>query len=105
MKKSIAQGLREQSISYLFVAPDVILFVVFIVGPHIASFYWSFTEFNGIQSAKWVGLANYRNIFFHDPRFWKAIRNTIFYTVGVIPPGIALSLLLAIAVDQKIRQI
>ena len=66
MKKSMAQGLREQWISYLFVAPAVVLFAVFIVGPLIASFYWSFTEFNGIQPAKWVGLANYRNIFFQN---------------------------------------
>ncbi len=103
MKKSVVQHLREQSTSYLFVAPAVILFVVFIVGPLIASLYWSFTEFNGIQPSKWIGLANYKNIFFHDPRFWKAIGNTALYTVGVIPPGIALSLLLAIAVDQKIK--
>jgi multiple sugar transport system permease protein len=81
----------------------VILFLVFVVGPLTASFYWSFTEYNGIQPPKWVGLENYRNIFFNDPRFWKAIGNTFFYTVGVIPPGFVLSLLLAIAVDQHIK--
>jgi len=80
-----------------------LLFFVFVVGPLIASFYWSFTEFNGIQSPKWVGMDNYRNIFTNDPRFWKSIRNTIFYTLAVIPPGVALSLMLAIAIDQKIR--
>ena len=56
-----------------------------------------------MHAPKWVGVDNYRNILFHDPRFWKSINNTIFYTVGVIPIGVALSLLLAIAVDQQIR--
>ncbi len=103
MKKDFIQKARNQAVSYAFIAPAVVLFVVFVAGPLIASFYWSFTEFNGIQAAKWVGLENYRNIFLNDPRFWKSVRNTIFYTMGVIPPGIAIALLLAIAVDQKIR--
>lgn len=102
-KKSLFTILNEQKWSYLFVAPAVLLFVIFVLGPLLASFYWSFTQYDGIHSPKWVGLANYKNIFFNDPRFWKSIRNTIFYTVGVIPPGVALSLLLAIAVDQHIR--
>jgi multiple sugar transport system permease protein len=89
--------------SYLFIAPAVILFVVFVLGPLVASFYWSFTDYNGIHPPKWVGLANYKNIFFHDPRFWKAMQNTAFYAAGVIPVGVVLSLLLAMAVDQQIK--
>lgn len=102
-KKGLLTKLNEQKWAYLFVAPGVILFVVFVLGPLVASFYWSFTEYNGIGPPKWVGIENYKNIFFHDPRFWKSIRNTVFYTVGVIPPGLVISLLLAIGVDQQIR--
>lgn len=102
-RAKLVQHMKNQAVSYLYIAPAVILFVVFIVGPLIASLYWSFTEFNGIQASKWVGAENYRNIFLHDPRFWRSVWNTVFYTVGVIPPGIAISLLLAIAVDQKIK--
>lgn len=102
-KKAFLTKLNEQKWSYLFIAPGVILFLVFIVGPLIASFYWSFTDYNGMHAPRWVGLENYRNIFFHDPRFWKSVGNTVFYTVGVIPLGVVLSLLLAIAVDQHIR--
>ncbi|OGW84808.1 MAG: hypothetical protein A2987_02520 [Omnitrophica bacterium RIFCSPLOWO2_01_FULL_45_10] len=102
-KKTLFARLNEHKWSYFFIAPAVLLFVVFIVGPLIASFYWSFTEYNGIHPPKWVGLANYKTIFFDDPRFWKAIKNTVIYTLGVIPPGVVLSLLLAIAVDQQIK--
>jgi len=102
-KRNFFTQLYDQRMSYIFVAPAILLFLIFVVGPLIASFYWSFTEFNGLQSAKWVGVENYKNIFFHDPRFWKSVRNTVFYTIGVIPPGVILSLLLAIGVDQQIR--
>ncbi|MBN1526314.1 MAG: sugar ABC transporter permease [Candidatus Omnitrophica bacterium] len=102
-KKSLFTQLNEQKWSFLFIAPAVLLFLIFVLGPLIASFYWSFTDFNGIQAAKWVGLANYKHIFLNDPRFWKSVRNTVIYTVGVIPPGMALSLMLAMAVDQQIR--
>ena len=103
MKKSFFTRLNEAKWSYIFVAPAVLLFFIFVVGPLITSFYWSFTEYDAIHAPKWVGLDNYKNIFFNDPRFWKSIRNTIFYTLGVIPPVVVLSLLLAIAVDQQIR--
>jgi len=102
-RTNILTKLNDKKWSYIFIAPAVILFLVFVLGPLVASFYWSFTEYNGIHSPKWVGLENYKNIFFNDHRFWKSVRNTIFYTVGVIPPGVILSLLLAIAVDQQIR--
>jgi len=102
-KRGFFAKLNEQKWSYLFVGPAVILFLVFVLGPLVASFYWSFTEYDGIHAPRWVGLENYKTIFFNDPRFWKSIRNTIFYTLGVIPPGVALSLLLAIAVDQQIK--
>ena len=73
------------------------------MGPLIPAFFLSFPEDKWIHPPKWVGLANYKTIFFDDPRFWKAIKNTVIYTLGVIPPGVVLSLLLAIAVDQQIK--
>ncbi|MFA6079531.1 MAG: sugar ABC transporter permease [Candidatus Omnitrophota bacterium] len=102
-KKSFFASLNGMKWSFLFIAPAVLLFVIFVLGPLIASLYWSFTEYNGIHAPKWVGLANYKNIFFNDPRFWKAMGNTAFYTLGVIPPGVIISLFLAMAVDQQIR--
>jgi len=102
-KKGFFTVMNQNKWSYLFIAPAVLLFVVFVLGPLVASFYWSFTEYNGIHAPKWVGLANYRDIFFHDARFWKAMGNTALYTLGVIPPGVIISLFLAMAVDQQIR--
>jgi multiple sugar transport system permease protein len=38
-----------------------------------------------------------------DQLFWKALRNTFFYVVGAIPPAIAISLVLALALNQPLR--
>ena len=102
-KKGLFRGLFEQRYSYLFIAPAVILFCVFVFIPVIASFFLSFTKYNILSSPQWVGLDNYRQIFLNDPRFWKALRNTALYVLGVVPVGISISLLLAVAIDQKIK--
>jgi len=102
-KKSFWQRLFEQRYSYLFIAPAVILFFIFVLIPVVASFFLSFTKYNVISAPQWIGIDNYRQIFFHDPRFWKALRNTGVYLLGVVPVSISLSLLLAVAIDQKIR--
>ncbi len=102
-KKGLLKEVINQRYSYLFISPAIILFFVFVFIPVIASFFLSFTRYNVLNPPAWVGLDNYRQIFLNDPRFWKALRNTGVYVLGVVPLGIWLSLLLAVAIDQKIR--
>ena len=102
-KESIWQQLGKQKVSYLFIALPFALFFVFQIAPVFMSFFWSFTQYDVVHSPKFIGLANYKNILFNDPLFWKAIRNTAIYTIGVVPIGICISLLLAVAIDQKIK--
>ena len=102
-KKSFLQELNEQKISYLFIALPALLFFIFQLAPVFISFFWSFTQYDVVHPPKFVGLENYKNILFNDPLFWKAIRNTVVYVIGVVPIGICFSLLLAVAIDQKIK--
>ena len=102
-KRNIFKKLFRQRYSYLFIAPAVVLFFIFVFVPVIASFFLSFTKYNIVSPPQWIGLENYRHIFLNDPRFWKALKNTVIYVVGVVPIGISISLLLAVAIDQKIR--
>ena len=95
--------LDWQPIGYLFIAPALLLFLVFIFLPLFASLYLSFTEYNVIHPPRWVGLENFRALLFADPRFWKAFRNTLLYVVGVVPTGIAISLLLAAVLEELTR--
>ncbi len=102
-QESFLQKLNKQKISYLFIALPAILFFTFQLAPVFISFLWSFTEYDVVHAPRFVGLANYRNILTGDPLFWKAMRNTVLYVLGVVPVSVCLSLLLAVAIDQKIK--
>ena len=95
--------LEWQPIGYLFIAPAVILFVIFVFIPIFASLFLSFTSFDALHTPHWVGLENFRRILFEDPRFWKAFRNTVLYVIGVVPLGISVALLLAVALEELTR--
>jgi multiple sugar transport system permease protein len=96
------EKLSRQKTSYLFIAVPALLFFVFQLAPVFISFIWSFTTYDVIHAPKFVGIDNYKNILFHDPLFWKAMGNTVLYVIGVVPAGIIFSLLLAVAIDQRI---
>ena len=102
-KESILAALSRQKVSYLFIALPFTLFFIFQLAPVFISFFLSFTKYNIVHPPTFVGLENYKNILFNDPLFWKAMQNTLVYTVGVVPIGVCLSLMLAIAIDQKIK--
>jgi len=101
--ETFLQKINKQKISYLFIALPFTLFFIFQLVPVFISFFWSFTKYDVVHFPQFVGLANYKAILFDDPLFWKAVRNTLLYVIGVVPLGICLSLMLAVAIDQKIK--
>lgn len=100
---SLLKELNKQKWAYVFIAPALTIFTIFVIIPVFASLYLSLTEYNILQPPQFVGIKNYVSILFHDARFWKAMSNTIIYVVGTVPIGIVISLALAIAIDQNIR--
>jgi len=102
-KESFLEQLNKQKVSYLFIALPATLFFIFQLAPVFISFFWSFTSYDVIHAPRFIGLSNYKNILLNDPLFWQAIRNTIVYVIGVVPIGICFSLILAVAIDQKIK--
>ncbi len=85
------------AVPYLFIAPFFVTFFAFWLGPIVASFLYSFTDWRGILDAQFVGFANYERIY-DDPRFWTALRNTAFYGIVyvILLNGLALGLALAL---------
>lgn len=94
---------RESWLAYLFVAVPVVLFAVFVVVPVFVSMFWSFTRYDVLHPPVWVGLENYWTLFTQDPRFWKAFRNTVLYVIGVVPTGLTIAVLLAVALEEITR--
>ncbi|MBZ4645977.1 MAG: multiple sugar transport system permease protein [Petroclostridium sp.] len=84
--------------------PNFLGFLIFVFLPVIAAFVLSFAQWDLINPIKWVGFGNYIELF-KDEVFIKVFWNTIYFSVGTVPVGIALSLLLAIALDQNIMGI
>ncbi len=87
----------------LFAAPWLIGLAVFWLYPILASAYYSFTKFNGVQNPDWVGPANYVDLFTNDPDFWMAVYNTFYFAAVSIPLAIIFSFLLAMMLNAKIK--
>lgn len=89
---------------YMFVLPVIVSLSVFLIGPIFYAFYISFHEFSFLapEQARWLGFDNYLRLF-RDPLFLKAVKNTSFYSLGVVPIQICVALLLALIVDSKIK--
>jgi multiple sugar transport system permease protein len=86
----------------LFAAPWLIGIALFWIYPILASAYYSFTKFNGIQTPQWIGLANYRELFTNDPNFSAAVYNTLYFAAVSIPLAIIVSFALAMLLNARI---
>jgi len=87
----------------LFLAPALLLYSLFYAGPIISGLYYGFTDWKGISfSANWIGLDNFKNVF-SDPLFATALRNMFILAVIVIVVQHAISIFLAVLLDQKLR--
>ncbi|MCL5271245.1 MAG: extracellular solute-binding protein [bacterium] len=89
---------------YAMVAPWVIGFAIFGGGPLLFSVLMSFCDYDLFNPPRWIGLANYRYFFGEDDLVPKAMLNTLFMVIGV-PLGMAVSLALALLLNQRVRGI
>jgi multiple sugar transport system permease protein len=95
--------MRKNWSAYLFISPWIILFFIFTLFSVSFSFYISFHKWNILESAKpFVGLDNYIRMF-TDPRFFRALINTILFTGIGVPLGLASGLLVALLLNTKVR--
>ena len=91
---------------YLFIAPHIVIFIIFFAIPMFVGIYASFTRWNIYTSPVWVGLENYRTILFNKGstfyrQFWSGLGRTILFTVMCVPPQIILPLLFAWLLSTK----
>jgi multiple sugar transport system permease protein len=97
--------VKKHLVGYAFISPWVIGFIVFTAGPFLFSIYLSFTRYDIVSSPMWVGLANYRKMFGHDPLFWKSLWITFKYALVAVPIGIVAGVSLAMLLNLKIAGI
>ncbi len=105
-KKSKLQSFKnlfykDGTWAIIFLLPHLVLFLAFMLIPVIGSFILSFASWDLLSPIEWVGFGNYVELF-NDEVFVQVFWNTIIFTAVSVPVGIFLSLLLAIALNQKI---
>lgn len=88
---------------YLLISPWLIGFFVFILGPMLASFYYSFTLYNVMTVPRFAGLYHYIYAFTQDNLFWVSVKRTLLWTVMTVPLGIVGALFAAILLNNKLK--
>ena len=95
---------REELNGWLFASPWLVGFVVFTLGPMMASLFLSLNKYTVGTSPEWVGLDNFaRAILGKDDLFWPSLGRTVRYATVMVPIGITLSLLVAMLLNQPMR--
>lgn len=95
---------QEARWAYAFISPWFLGFVVFLLGPMLASLFFSFTQYNVLSDPVWVGGRNYVDIFTTDKiNTLKALANAA-YLAGVgVPLGILTGLAVALLLNSAVR--
>lgn len=90
-RRAIKKGVK----GYLFIAPFFIMFFIFTVIPIIMAIFQSFTQYNMLQDATFIGFENYKQLFLKDSLFLLSLKNTLIFAVIVGPLGFILSFVMA----------
>ena len=103
-KKLTGRKHDERVAAYIFVAPAVILLIGFLVVPMIYTVYFSGFKYQIMRpdATTFIAFDNYKKLF-SDKNFWAALKNTVYFTVIVVPVQCALALGLALLVSKKFR--
>ena len=93
---------REAIEGYLFITPWLLGLLIFILGPIMVSFYYSFTDFQVVKPPVFIGLENYKRLAV-DRLFWQAVKVTTSYVFVSVPLGLVFSFTIALLMNQKVR--
>ena len=96
------RGWRRWAVVALFLGPSLVPLLLFTLGPMAASIGLSFLKWDLLRPPKLVGFANFSNVVV-DPDFQAAVGHTLFFIVGYLPLVYIGGLLLALALNQRVR--
>lgn len=96
------QNQNEVMDGILFVTPNALGFLAFFAGPLAVSLFISFTDWDGLTNATFVGLQNYVDLF-SDELFLRSLRNIVVFGIVAIPLAVLPALLLAALLNSKLR--
>jgi multiple sugar transport system permease protein len=93
----------QQFEGYLFLLPSLIGFAIFVLLPIVISLVLSFHSWDLLTPPKFIGTANYVELFTNDPIFGNVLKNTFWYAVIIVPVQISIGFLLALTLNRGLR--
>ncbi|WP_433716693.1 carbohydrate ABC transporter permease [Nocardia sp. CA-084685] len=96
---------RRERAGWMFVAPNLLAVLVFLLFPLGVSLYLSLYSWDLFSAPRFVGVANYRRLFASDPLFLIALRNTTVFTMLTLVPTVVIGLAVAAVLNRKLAGI
>jgi multiple sugar transport system permease protein len=103
-QKAAGKDFRSVLTGLLFISPWIIGLFVFLIYPVLSNFHLGLTDFSGFGDPAWIGINNYRELS-RVPLFWQSLYNTFYYVILAVPLGVAVAIVLAIAMNQKVPEV
>lgn len=100
--KHMKLSTHEAIWAYILIGPWIIGFIIFTLGPMIASLIFSLTDYSIVKDSSFIGIANFIELAVKDPKFWISLRVTLTYAVVAIPVGLVVGLLLALLLNANV---
>jgi multiple sugar transport system permease protein len=94
---------REAIWGVICVAPAILGFLIWQLGPIVASLIIAFTDWRIAGTPNWIGTQNFSQILTSDRIFQKSLGVTVYYAFGSVPLRIIFAFALAVLLNQKIR--
>jgi len=103
MQKTVNKA-SERKAAYIFILPAVVLLAAFLIYPSLQTIRYVFTDYNIMRPDRIVfcGLNNFVELF-QDADFWIAVKNTLYFTVLVVPFQTVIALALALLISSRRR--
>ena len=101
-RRWLSPARREALEGFLYISPWMFGFLVFALGPMLASLYLSFCNYNMLSAPRFIGIENYVYTLTSDRIFYQSLSRTAIYAAAVVVFGVSGSLLLAVLLNQKI---
>ncbi len=110
MSLYVRRRIKENFTAFVFIAPFLLVFLVFLGYPVIYSFILSLHKttiysnwYNKYSDMTWCGLEHYKELLAQDKTFWWSLIATFIYAALTIPTGIALALVFALVLNPKLK--
>jgi multiple sugar transport system permease protein len=100
----VKRALRDEKTAWSMMAPFLVLYLLFVIGPTVYAFVLSLFNGSLVRSGlgSWAGLGNYAEAL-KSPDFWSSLWHTIYFTILTTPPLVILAFVFALLADRAVR--